>query len=609
MCGIAGIFNFQNEVDSARVKKMTDTISYRGPDGEGNWLSPNKKLCLGHRRLSIIDLSERGAQPMHYMNRYTITFNGEIYNYIELRETLKNQGMIFHSDSDTEVILASYHLYKEKCLEKFDGMFAFAIWDNEEQKLFCARDRFGEKPFFFEYEKGNFFRFASEVKSLLTQSDRAQINRKMLFYYLAYNVTQNPFNLSETFFTNIHKLENAHYLIINRDGTLEKKCYWKIDMNKGLSISDNEAEEKFRELFFQSIKRRLRSDVPVGSSLSGGVDSTAVVCAINNLNKENPFPQNTFTARFYDPVFDEGKYIDEVASFIPIKREETWIDESAIPNELAKLIFHIEAPMSGSSPIAQWNVMKLAKEKNVTVLLDGQGADEVLAGYLHFFRPYFAELLLTDKKNYTEQLLRYKLLHKKDFDVSGNFETRVKYRNIISNLGRLKRKFVKPSHLNFIDNDFFNEFRYEAPPFVFFTSLNESLNFFSTEYGLEKLLTYADRNSMAFSREVRLPFLSHELVEFIFSLPTDFKIRNGWTKYILRKSMENNMPKDIAWRVDKLGYQPPIDTWLKHSDAQKMALDARHFLVDKKLIKKETVTSGREWTIMNAAIFMQTFDK
>ncbi len=607
MCGIAGVFNFSESVESAEVKKMTDVMHYRGSDGEGNWVSNDKKLCLGHRRLSIIDLTERGAQPMHYLGRYTIVFNGELYNYKELRTELLKLGFQFQSDSDTEVILAAYHQYREKCLQQFDGMFAFALWDNEEKKLFCARDRFGEKPFFYQFEKENFFRFASEMKALLLNQKKT-VNRRMLFNFMAYNVTQNPENQSETFFENVFKLEPSHYLIIDESGNAEKKRYWTIDPNKQINISLEEAEKRFQELFYRSVERRLRSDVPIGSSLSGGLDSSAVVCAINKVNRGNQNAQNTFSARFYDPDFDEGEYIDGIAAHIPINKYDVWMNEDVLFTDLQNVIYHVEEPLTSASPLAQWKVFQLAKEKKVTVLLDGQGADEILGGYLHFFRPYFTELYFSDKKEYKKQLNNYKKLRGFDFDPYSKFERRIKFGKLFNRLGRIRRKISTPGHLKFLNTEFLNQNKTNDLPFRVFNKLNDSLKFFSTEFGLEKLLTYADRNSMAFSRETRLPYLSHELVEFIFSLPNNMKIHDGWTKYILRKSMQDIIPEFITWRVNKLGYQPPIENWLKLPKAQQMASDAKDFLVEKNLIKNNCEITGREWMLINAAGFLKAFN-
>ncbi len=607
MCGIAGIYNLNKNIEIAIVKKMTDAIASRGPDGEGHWISEDKKICLGHRRLSIIDLSDGAAQPMHYLNRYTISFNGELYNYIELRDKLKKLGLKFYTQSDTEVVLAAFHQYKENCLQYFDGMFAFALWDNVEKKLFCARDRFGEKPFFYQYEQGNYFRFASEIKSLRT-FEKTDFNRKMLFRYMVYNVAQNPADITETFFTGVFSLAPAHYLFIREGLIIENHCYWRINQEEQIDISLLEAEVKFKELFFNSVKRRLRSDVPVGSSLSGGLDSSSVVCAINELNENNLYPQNTFSARFFDSNLDEGKHINEVANFVPLNKFETWIHEGILFDEIRDVIYHIEEPLLSSSPLAQWSVMKLAKEKKVTVLLDGQGADEVLGGYMHFFRPYFAELFLSNRQEFKKQLEKYKDLRGNEFKVTYRFKLESRFRKVFEILGKMRRLFSTPDYMEFLHPDFIKNFKKIPPPFKSFNQLKDSLNFFTTEFGLEKLLSYADRNSMAFSRETRLPFLSHELVEFIFSLPNNMKINNGWTKYILRKSMEDYIPKSIAWRVDKIGFEAPTDTWLIHPKAKQLIYESKIYLEEKKLIKKDIKIKGREWMLINTALFLQTFD-
>lgn len=601
MCGIAGILNFHSEVAEGRIKKMTDAIMHRGPDSEGSWKSENGKIALGHRRLSIIDLSEKGIQPMHFAQRYTITFNGEIYNYIELRDNLKSKGYIFSTETDTEVILAAYHEYKENCLSYFDGMFAFALWDNQTETLFCARDRFGEKPFFYHYNKENSFRFASEMKSLWTDGVKKDINNKMLFYFLAYDVVENPFDKSETFFNNIFRLEAAHYLLVKKDGSLIKKRYWDIDLSKKSDLSFEDATIRFQELFERSVTLRLHADVPVGSSLSGGLDSSAVVCYIDKLRKDKTHDQNTFTARFHDEHLDEGKYVDEVERVTNIKRHEVFVDEDSVQNDMSRLFAHQEEPMGGPSPLAQWCVMRLAKERNVTVLLDGQGADETLGGYLHFFHPFFNELYLTNKGKFVNELNAYKKLRGKAFPVNMNFKLQARYSPFFRTLGRIRRKISMPDYLSFMDAGFLHSFKNEPPPFETFNSLNESLKYFTTVYGLEKLLRYSDRSSMAFSREVRLPFLSHELVEFLFSLPAGYKIHEGWTKYLLRVGAQHVLPPKITWRVSKLGFEPPLHSWLKSPKVIQQVNESTDKIAKLNIVKKGVPFNDKEWKMLELA--------
>lgn len=603
MCGIAGIWDFNSIVETGRIEKMTNIISHRGPDGEGSWSKEDGKLVLGHRRLSIIDLSAKGTQPMHCLNRYTITFNGEIYNYIELREELKKKGYTFNTDTDTEIIPAAYNEYGAECLAHFDGMFAFALWDSKEEVLFCARDRFGEKPFFYTHQQGKVFRFASEMKGLWADGVLKELNMKMLYYFLAYDVIENPFDKSETFYKSIFRLEAAHYLVVKKDGSIKKQRYWDIDLTRKSDLSFKEATTRFSELFFQSVERRLRADVPVGSSLSGGLDSSTVVCAIGQLRSEGKHAQNSFSARFYDEKLDEGKYIDEVAKVTNIQRHDVWVNEQIIFDNLQKVMYHQEEPMGGPSPFAQWCVMKLAKEKNVTVLLDGQGADEILGGYLHFFRPYFNELYLTDKKKFKAETLAYKTLHQKPFHPNLNFKLHARFPSLFRNAGKLKRRVTVPDYLSFLHPDFFHLYKNETPPFETFNSLNESLKYFTGVYGLEKLLRFADRNSMAHSREVRLPFLNHELVEFLFSLPPDYKIHEGWTKYILRVSMQNILPHSIAWRVNKLGFNTPITNLLKVPLAEEQIQATSAKLNSLKIIKANADFKERNWKLLELSNF------
>ena len=337
MCGIAGIISLnQSAIDASVLKKMTDAIKHRGPDGEGLWLNKNETTALGHRRLSIIDLSDRASQPMHFNNRYTITFNGEIYNYIEIKTLLIKQGYSFLSDSDTEVLLALYDLKKEKCLEDLDGMFAFVIWDEQEQQLFCARDRFGEKPFYFHYEKTQRFLFASEMKALWAAGIKREINDNLLFNYLAAGVIHNSTSPSETFFNGITKLEAGHFLTLDRNGTLNQKRYWDINYNYSIAITESDASEQFRSLMLQSVMRRLRADVPVGSSLSGGLDSSLIVCLIDQLNADKRIIQNTFSARFKDYDRDEGRYMQLVINQTNVNPHFVYPDEN-------KFLSHFDA--------------------------------------------------------------------------------------------------------------------------------------------------------------------------------------------------------------------------------------------------------------------------
>ena len=613
MCGIAGIFNKNTRADIDALKKMTDAIAHRGPDGEGHWISNSGKVALGHRRLSIIDLSDNGKQPMHYLNRYTITFNGEIYNYIELKNTLVQKGYKFESKSDTEVLLALFDLKREKCLEDLDGMFAFAIWDEKEQQLFCARDRFGEKPFFYHHDPEKQFAFASEMKSLWQLGIKKQVNPVMMVNFLnnVYSL-DNPSRKSDTFYQDIHKLEPAHYLVMDSELRISKKKYWDINpLLVNRDIREEQAIEKFRELFSKSVKHRLRSDVPVGSSLSGGLDSSSIVCLINSLNSEHSLIQKTFSARFKNYEKDEGKFMEAVIKATHVDAHFCWPAEEQFITDFDKMFYHQEEPFSSASIFAQWSVMMLAKQNNVTVLLDGQGADEMLAGYHYYFSTYFNELYRNGQDLYKHEVNCYRKMHNPEYIFYGETTNP----SPIDTISRRIKSYVRPVYKaifrnsgythnkSFLHRDYLSQFTSKDFYSIKFDgNLNQQLYYSTCTSGLETLLRYADRNSMAHSREVRLPFLSHQLVEFVFALPSGLKIRDGWTKYLLRKSMENILPPEITWRVDKIGYEPPQKKWLSDKRITEKIQDSKLDLEKRKIINPDRNKSDdNDWLLLMAA--------
>src|SRR5688572_9144767 len=547
MCGIAGFISLNtNNVTIGRLKNMTDIINHRGPDGEGQWISENGIVGFGHRRLSILDLSEHANQPMHYLGRYTIVFNGEIYNYVELKEQLLKQGYSFRTTSDTEVLMALFDRDKENCLQHLDGMFSFAIFDAKENTVFCARDRFGEKPFFFSYEKGKSFVFGSELKVLWAAGIKKVSNNKMLYKYLTYGQIENPEDQTETFYENCTRLPQGHFLKISlSDLTIEIKKYYDIDwQNINYSITEKDAVEQFRSLFYTSTKRRLRSDVPVGSSLSGGLDSSLVVTVIDELIQGTGQIQKTFSAIFPGYAKDESRFMKMVIDKTNVEPFFVTPDDAGMIANLNKLSYHQEEPYGSSSVYVQFCVMQLAKENGVTVLLDGQGADEILAGYHSYFPVFFKELENAGSPGYKEELSRYKTLQ----------EDMEKVHRTNSGMANMVNK-ISPDLLNFLRKYYHSYKKSKTPDFyskdfkaVYQTtnttgdsslSLNEALYKSTMKRGLHELLRYADRNSMAHSREVRLPFLSSELVDFLFTLPANFKIRDAWTKWIMRQSFSD----------------------------------------------------------------------
>jgi asparagine synthase (glutamine-hydrolysing) len=595
MCGIAGIVSKNNSLIPAdRIKKMTAVLVHRGPDAEGHWV--NTPIALGSRRLSIIDLSEAGNQPMHYLDRYTIIHNGEIYNYIELKEELQIKGYRFFSKTDTEVIAAAYDHWKEECVDHFDGMFAFAVWDRRENELFAARDRFGEKPFFYFIDQEQFV-FASEMKALWAAGIKREVNLKLLFNYLTIGYVDNPNIPEETFFENIFKLPAGSYLKVSANNPeLSVSNYWDIDVeNENKEIKDAEAIDQFGHLFERSVKRRLRSDVPVGTSLSGGLDSSSVIATLHALTthslraaRNDAPPLTAFSAIFPDFEKDESSFAKIVADKFRLDHFTITPDASSLYTGLEKLFYYQEEPFASASIYAQYKVYELAREKGTKVLLDGQGADEILAGYHKYYKWYWQELFRKRKLSSSHELAS-----SKELGITEKFTWKNRIAALFPEFATivLERQYlVNALRHEDLTSDFVrlqSKEAYYITPEMF--SLNGVLYFNTCMHGLEELLRYADRNSMAHSREIRLPFLDHELVEFVFSLPANFKIRNGWTKWLLRETIKNKLPAEIAWRRDKTGFEPPQKHWLYQKNIQQLIMDARQKLVDERILKKSVL--------------------
>jgi len=617
MCGIAGIIQPSNQYSIHHLKKMTDALTHRGPEGEGFWQNVDGTAQLGHRRLSIIDLSMAAAQPMHFTpsspqsndrSHYTIIHNGEIYNYIEIRKELEKEGYIFRTQSDTEVILAAFDFWNGECVEHFDGMFAFAIWDEKEKELFAARDRFGEKPFFY-YINNNHLVFASEMKALWAAGIPRVPNLKMLFNYITIGYVDNPERPEETFFENIFKLPSASTLYFTpaSKGLIIEK-YWEIDTGfQNTKIADGEAIEQFRTLFSTSVKRRLRSDVSVGTSLSGGLDSSSVVAATG-------IPLTVFTASFPGFEKDELVYAGKIVQQFGLTQHICSLAADDLVNNWEKFFAHQEEPLGSASAFAQYKVFELAKQQQVTVLLDGQGADETLAGYHKYYKWYWQELFQKRKLISSGEIAAARKL-----GIGEKFGVKNILAAMLPDLASvileqqylahalqhpdLTREFVKLQS---------KEAYYTTPALA---NLNGVLYFNSFVHGLEELLRYADRNAMAHSREVRLPFLNHELVEFVFSLPSRFKIREGWTKWLLRQSMKEKLPPEIVWRKDKIGFEPPQKQWMQNRRMTEIIQEARKKLVKEKILTPDVIAkpvqpadayeaNSTDWRYLSAATFI-----
>lgn len=590
MCGISGIIQTNSaEYSLQHLQKMSDALAHRGPDGEGQWANTAANVLLAHRRLSIIDLSDAGKQPMHYLNRYVIVHNGEIYNYQEIKETLLQKGYTFQSQTDTEVIAAAYDFWQEACVLQFDGMFAFAIWDEKENELFAARDRFGEKPFFYFYDENRFL-FASEMKALWAAGIPKIPNQKMLFNYITIGYTGNPERLEETFYENIYKLPAASYLKFSLVYfTYTVKKYWCIDFHKeNKSISDNEAIAQFSNLISDSVQKRLRSDVAVGTSLSGGLDSSSILALIKECGGTNA-SLNSFTASFSGFEKNEKEYASIVAKKFSVNHNIVEVSANDIIKNWEKLCFHQEEPFGSSSIYAQYKVFESAKQHGTKVLLDGQGADETLAGYSKYYKWYWQELFRKGKLSGRKELNAARAL-----GVTEPFTWKNKIASWFPSFATivLEKQYLAMalSHPG-LTKDFVQQQSQEAyytPPDYF--NLNGVLYFNTFTYGLEELLRFADRNSMANSIEVRLPFLSHQLVEFLFTLPASFKIRQGWTKWLLRETMKNKLPEQIVWRKDKVGFEPPQLQWMQTKPIQELIIAAKEKLVEQNILNVEVLS-------------------
>ena len=546
MCGIAGQVSFTGEpADEDLIAAMSARIRHRGPDGEGMYL--DGPVGLAHRRLSIIDLSEAGRQPMtNEDGTLWLVFNGEIYNFIELREELAGRGHRFRSGGDTEVILHAYEEWGKECLSRFNGMWAFALWDSRKQEIFCARDRFGIKPFYYALAAGSFF-FASEIKALLAHPEIGrEPDDDLLLAFLAWGVLDHT---GGTLFTGVHQLQPAHRIVFSRSGTGTPEQYWDVAMNPDVGRpwpeEDERAATAFRDLLTDAVRIHLRSDVPVGTCLSGGIDSSTLAVMINRLIRaEAPQSvgarQKTFSIVFPDPRFNEGPFIDQVVAAAVVDAKMLTVEPGEIPGDLPRLLAMQDEPFGSLSIYAQYRVMELAS-RSVKVVLDGQGADEQLGGYLAY------------QGSYLQGLLHGMHLSTALSETAGSYRH---HRGFFRNA--LRQVLVRSQRRSLIRGDLPPVSRYAG-------SLDEVLKRELLSTNLPALLHWEDRNSMAFSIESRVPFLDHRVVEFLATLPLHQKIRHGITKFVLRKAIQGLVPEAIRCRMDKMGFVTPEEVWMKES--------------------------------------------
>lgn len=551
MCGISGIVSFTNLDNGLEiVHKMNERIIHRGPDAEGIFEQGN--VYLGHRRLSIIDLSIAANQPMH-KHGYTLVFNGEIYNYIELREELIILGYSFETNSDSEVILSAYHYFGADCTKKFNGMWSFLLLDPCKDELFVSRDQFGIKPLYY-FQTKELISFASEIKQFLEIPDFVpKLNKKVSASFLidgALNQTQ------DTFFEKVYELKPGMNILIHTKSNQIKFSNWYSFRSKtDINLTYLEAVEKFKVLFEDAIKIRMRSDVRVGSCLSGGIDSSAIVCKVRELNES----LETVTSCYSDNKFDEQKFSDIVTQSTGFKAHKVYGDLGTINRIeiLRKIVYHQDQPIATGSHFSEYNVFSEANKQGFIVMLDGQGSDEYLGGYPEFKSIYLLSLL---KKLRLKALMNFILTESELSKISvtqiikREFKT-IFYYPIIQIFNRIFNRENKEFALGYtcLLND-------NTVPRNFTELSILELEQTSIPYQLHS----EDRNSMLFSIESRLPFLDYRLVEFCLSLPEYYKLRDGYSKKILRDAV-TSLPVEIKERKDKMGFVSPDEVWVKEN--------------------------------------------
>ncbi|MCT7911790.1 asparagine synthase (glutamine-hydrolyzing) [Arcobacter lacus] len=559
MCGISGIINKNlNRVDKDEIQHMNDLISHRGPDDEGFYFEKN--FAFGHRRLSILDLSSDGHQPMHYLDKYVITYNGEVYNYLEIKEELLKYGYTFHSHTDTEVILASYDKWGEECVNKFNGMWAFAIYDKEKNIIFCSRDRFGVKPFYYTQVDEKFI-FGSEIKQLLEFYQDRYVNKKVLMNYL---VTGFHDFTNDTFFEKIEKLEGSHNLVynLNTNDYLIKK-YYSINIDDSIkNLEEDIIINKYEEDLSNSIKLRLRSDVRVGTCLSGGIDSSAITAIASKFYEYN----NKFIAihaKSIEKITDESKYAYDVSNSldnVDLKIVEPSTKDFI--NNIDEVILTQEEPFGSPSIFMQYFVMREAKKLNCKVMLDGQGGDETLLGYERYYPAAYIDLM--KNRGFISMIKEVLNTNKNNSKMSFLWIIKLTFGSILFNL-RIK-KYIKKCF--FVKNEYLinNKFDYIKEFAEKYFNVNELQKYEITNLSIPVLLRYEDKNSMKHSIETRLPFLDFNVLELALSIDTKIKIKKGWTKYLLRSIIDKLLPNSVVWRKSKLGFNAPERIWIDENE-------------------------------------------
>ncbi|HKZ34415.1 MAG TPA: asparagine synthase (glutamine-hydrolyzing) [Patescibacteria group bacterium] len=601
MCGIAG---FVGKTSKQNLTKMLALIKHRGPDGEGMYWS--RQAGLGNRRLAIID-RKGGAQPQTNEDQtLTITFNGEIYNFQDVRKDLARRGHRFKTHSDTEVILHAYEQYGPKCLQELNGMFAFAIWDSKRETLFAARDRLGIKPFFFTKTRNNFL-FASEIKSLLTHPEvKREVNLNALSSYLTFRYVPEP----ETIFENIYHLPAGHYLML-KGGELIIRRYWTLPEEQMTITDENKIQEELLELLEDAVRMQLMSEVPVGSYVSGGIDSALLTAFATKHSKK----VKSFNVAFEDGRYDESKYatlVNKHLNLIPttIRSEPTQIAR------LPEIIWYLDQPLADAAVIPTFMMSKQAK-KHMGVVLSGDGADEIFAGYDYYKRlvygrvlyrliqifPFFSKNPIASK---TTVLGRIASFLGQDGDIIGHLKSHI---SVFTD--QQKKEIVQPELLRFIE---LGEGQGRATDHLSkMDHLNKLLKHDLLVWLPGDLLLKTDRMTMAHGLEARVPFLDHRLVEFATRLPSSLKLRGRTDKYLERRVAEQILPKEIAQR-EKHGFDVPLKQFqpLAKYIISKKSTKNRGWFVPEKIIEvaygtKDNIQRQQMFSLLVLEIWAQIF--
>ena len=596
MCGISGIINKNgSSVDKNEIQEINDLISHRGPDSEGFYFEKN--FAFGHRRLSIIDLSSDGHQPIHYLDKYTITYNGEVYNYLEIREELIKDGYKFISNTDTEVILASYDKWGESCVNRFNGMWAFGIYDKEKEIIFCSRDRFGVKPFYYTEVDGKFV-FGSEIKQLLEFYDEKYVNKKILMDYLLIGYENHT---NDTFFENIFKLEQSHNLVYDlKTNNFEIKRYFDLKKEE-MKLDESSSIETYKAKLIDAITLRLRSDVKVGTCLSGGLDSSSIAALASDIYTNTNDRFTAIHAKSSQKSSDESLFAQEVAKSCNLDLNIIEPTQEEFINSIDEVIYTQEEPFGGPSIFMQYFVMKKAKEIGCTVLLDGQGGDETLVGYERYYPSYLMSLGFFDFiKGFFDSSKNSKLT-KKELLAYFIYFTKSTIR-----IKRLKNKneFIKKEYFDLASFDIVEK------------NAKSYLNLFDLQYEeifhtqMPHLLRYEDRNSMRHSIETRLPFIDFRVVETALSIDNKYKIKDGWTKYILRKTVDTILPKNIVWRKNKFGFEAPTKSWLNSIETEMKESIKNSNIINEitDRIEWSKLNENQKWKLFNIAKWEKCFD-